>query len=106
MINSLTFLAGVATPGMPVALIRFLPDTDNPTALVNSVLTVSGVVVFVLSLVFIVGLPLWAPGLVVQLWRPEYVPIMVLTAIPYSFRPALDQAAVAARRADLHFWRI
>jgi len=106
MINTLTFLAGVATLGMPVALIRFLPDTDNPTALVNSVLTVSGAVVFVLSLVFIVGLPLWAPGLVVQFWRPEYVPIVVLTAIAYSFGPVLDQAAVAARRADLYFWRI
>src|SRR2546427_367843 len=98
MINTLTFLAGVATLGMPVALIRFLPDTDNPTALVNSVLTVSGAVVFVLSLVFIVGLPIWAPGLVVQFWRPEYVPIVVLTAIAYSFGPVLDQAAVAARR--------
>src|SRR5437879_11533694 len=106
MINTLTFLAGVATLGMPVALIRFLPDTDNPTALVNSVLTVSGAVVFVLSLVFIVGLPIWAPGLVVQFWRPEYVPIVVLTAIAYSFGPVLDQAAVAARRADLYFWRI
>src|SRR2546425_898220 len=45
-------------------------------------------------------------GLVVQFWRPEYVPIVVLTAIAYSFGPVLDQAAVAARRADLYFWRI
>src|SRR5438094_239891 len=40
MINTLTFLAGVATLGMPVALIRFLPETDNPTALLNSVVSV------------------------------------------------------------------
>lgn len=106
MVNTLTFLAGVATLGMPVALIRFLPETDNPTALVNSVLTVSGAVVFVLSLVFIAGLPIWAPGLVVQFWRPEYVPIVVLTGMAYTFGPILDQAAIAARRADLYLWRI
>jgi O-antigen/teichoic acid export membrane protein len=106
MVNTLTFLAGVATLGMPVALIRFLPESDNPTALVNSVMSVSGAIVFVLSLVFIVGLPIWAPGLVVQFWRPEYVPIVVLTAMAYTFGPILDQAAIAARRADLYFWRI
>src|SRR5256712_11691134 len=104
MLNTLTFLAGVATLGMPIALIRFLPESDNPTALTNSVLTVSGGIVFVLSLVFMVALPLWAPGLVVQFWRPEYVPIVVLTGIAYSFGPVWDQAAGAARRADLYFW--
>ena len=106
MLNTLTFLAGVATLGMPIALIRFLPESDNPTALTNSVLTVSGGIVFVLSLVFIIGLPVWAPGLVVQFWRPEYVPIIVLTGIAYTFGPVLDQAAIAVRRADLYFWRI
>src|SRR5439155_627416 len=99
MLNTLTFLAGVATLGMPVALIRFLPEMDNPSALVNSVMTVSGAIVFVLSLAFIVGLPIWAPGLVVQFWRPEYVPIVVVTAVAYTFGPILDQAAIAARRA-------
>src|SRR5207249_3196200 len=106
MLNTLTFLAGVATLGMPVALIRFLPEMDNPSALVNSVMTVSGAIVFVLSLAFIVGLPIWAPGLVVQFWRPEYVPIVVVTAVAYTFGPILDQAAIAARRADLYLWRI
>src|SRR2546425_8015301 len=106
MVNTLTFLAGVATLGMPIALIRFLPESDNPTALTNSVLTVSGAIVLVLSLVFIIGLPVWAPSLVVQFWRPEYVPIVVLTAMAYTFGPILDQAAIAVRRADLYFWRI
>src|SRR3989475_11362143 len=65
MINTLTFLAGAATLGMPVPLIRCPPDTDNPTAPMNSALTVSGAVVFVLSLGFIVGVPIWAAGIVV-----------------------------------------
>src|SRR5438093_8687843 len=106
MLNTLTFLTGVATLGMPVALIRFLPEMDNPSALVNSVMTVSGAIVFVLSLAFIIGMPIWAPGLVVQFWRPEYVPIVVVTAVAYTFGPILDQAAIAARRADLYLWRI
>src|SRR5947199_8282010 len=74
MLNTLTFLAGVSTLGMPVALIRFLPDMDNPSALVNSVMTVSGALVFVLRLASIVFLPIWSPRLAVQFWRADYVP--------------------------------
>ncbi len=51
MVNTLSFLAGVATLGMPTAIVRFLPETDDPPALVNSVLSVSGGIVFALSLV-------------------------------------------------------
>src|SRR5438445_11561279 len=58
MLNTLTFLAGVATLGMPIALIRFLPESDNPTALTNSVLTVSGRIRFVLHPGFYIGPPL------------------------------------------------
>jgi O-antigen/teichoic acid export membrane protein len=106
MVNTLSFLAGVSTLGMPVALIRFLPESDDPPALVNSVLTVSGGISLAMGLGFIIGLPIWAPGLVAQFWRPEYVPIVVLTAMAYTFGPILDQTAIAARRADLYFWRI
>src|SRR5207249_10092795 len=44
MLNTLTFLAGLATLGMPVALLRFLPEVDSPAALVNSVVPVSATI--------------------------------------------------------------
>src|SRR2546428_381445 len=64
MINTLTFLAGGATLGMPPALMRFLPETDNPTALVKSVLTSSGAIVFGVSVLVaaFVFLPRVIPG--------------------------------------------
>lgn len=106
MVNTLAFLAGVASLGMPIALIRFLPETDDPPALVNSALTVAGALSAVLGLVFILGLRWWAPALVVVFGRPEYIPIIVVTAMAYAFGPMLDNAAIAARRADLFFWRV
>src|SRR5437899_7994296 len=41
MLNTMTFLAGVATLGMPIALIRFPPESRHATAPPKSLLTVS-----------------------------------------------------------------
>ena len=111
MVNTATFLAAVASLGLPIALIRFLPETDDPTALINSALTVSGVVAAVLSFVFMLGIPLWAPGLAGNFARPDssrqaWILVVVITTMAYAFGMVLDQAAIAARRADLFFWRI
>ncbi|HKW42600.1 MAG TPA: hypothetical protein VJP06_00295 [Thermoplasmata archaeon] len=106
MVNTLTFLAGVTSLGLPIALIRFLPETDDPPALINTSLTIAAVLSAIAGLVFALGLRTWASTLVVVFGRPEYIPIIVLTAVAYALGPILDNTAIAARRADLYFWRV
>ena len=106
MVNTLAFLVGVGSIGLPIALIRFIPESDDPTALVNTSLSIAGLLTTALALVFMLGLRFWAPGLVVVFGRLEYIPIIALTAMAFAFAPVLDQAAIAVRRADLFAIRI
>lgn len=105
MVNTVAFLAGVASLGLPIALIRFLPESDGQKSLVNTALTIAGALSAAIALVFILGISWWAPGLVVVFGRIEYIPIVVVTAMAYAFGPILDESAIAMRRADLSMWR-
>ncbi len=105
-VNTVTFLIAAGSLGLPIALIRFLPESDDPSALVNTSLTVVGVLGVVLVIAFMLGLRIWAPGLVVVFGRPEYIPIAALTALAFAFGPVLDQTAIAVRRAEIFTFRV
>ena len=106
MVNTVTFLVGIGSLGMPIALVRFLPESDDPTALVNTSLSISGVLSAALALAFVVSLGFWSPNLLVVFGHPVYLLIIPLTAMAYAFGPVLDQAAIALRRADLFAIRV
>ncbi len=106
MVNTVTFLVGVGSLGMPIALVRFLPESDDPTALVNTSLSISGVLSAVLALVFVLSLGFWSPNLLVVFGHPVYLLVIPLTAMAYAFGPVLDQTAIALRRADLFAIRV
>ncbi|HYU06767.1 MAG TPA: oligosaccharide flippase family protein [Thermoplasmata archaeon] len=106
MVNTVTFLVGIGSLGMPIALVRFLPESDDPTALVNTSLSISGVLSAALALAFVVSLGFWSPNLLVVFGNPVYLLIIPLTAIAYAFGPVLDQTAIALRRADLFAIRV
>ncbi len=106
MVNTVTFLVGIGSLGMPIALVRFLPESDDPTALVNTSLSISGVLSAALALAFVVSLGFWSPNLLVVFGHPVYLLIIPLTALAYAFGPVLDQAAIALRRADLFAIRV
>ena len=106
MVNTVTFLVGIGSLGMPIALVRFLPESDDPTALVNTSLSISGVLSASLALAFVVSLGFWSPNLLVVFGHPVYLLIIPLTAMAYAFGPVLDQAAIALRRADLFAIRV
>jgi len=106
LLNTITFLATIATLGFPIGLIRFLPETEDKTDLINTTLTIGGAAAAILTLIFVAGVGLWAPALGFVLERPEYLIILILTAMAYAFGPLLDQVAVAMRRSDLFTWRV
>ncbi|TLZ73396.1 MAG: hypothetical protein E6K14_05525 [Methanobacteriota archaeon] len=106
MVNTVTFLVGIGSLGMPIALVRFLPESDDPSALVNTSLSIAGVLSAALALAFVVSLGFWSPNLLVVFGHPVYLLIIPLTAVAYAFGPVLDQAAIALRRADIFAIRV
>ncbi|HYT01167.1 MAG TPA: oligosaccharide flippase family protein [Thermoplasmata archaeon] len=106
MVNTITFLVGIGSLGLPIALIRFLPESDDPPVLVNTSLSIAGGLSAALALVFILGLGIWAPNLRLIFANPVYLLIIPLTAMAYAFGPVLDQATIGVRRADLFAIRV
>ena len=102
--STIAFLAGVATLGLGIGLIRFLPEADEPASLINSSLSISGLVGLALAFVFVLGAGIWAPELdFIQ--NPLYVAAILVTGMAYAFAPILDSAAIGLRRAELATWR-
>ena len=52
LIQTLTFLATLAHLGMGTAIIRYLPETEDKTALVNTATTLAGAGTLALTVVF------------------------------------------------------
>ena len=56
LFQTLGFLGALGNLGIGIGLIRFIPETEDKQALLNTGLTVSGIVTFVLSLGFLLAL--------------------------------------------------
>src|SRR3990170_6264175 len=100
LLSTLLSLSGVATLGLPMGIIRFLPAERDKVGLINTSFTVSGLVSLALGLVFLGGLDLWAPALSFLRSDPLFVAAYMLCLLLFTFASILDAAFVAARRAD------
>src|SRR3990172_8250630 len=100
LLGTLLFLSGVATLGLPIGIIRFLPAERDKIGLVNASFTLSGLVSLALGLVFLAGLDLWAPALSFLRSDPLFVAAYMLSLVFFAFAGIFDAAFVAARRAD------
>lgn len=105
LFQTLAFLAALGVLGQGIGLVRYLPETDEKAPLVNTALTITGVTCLVLSIVFLLGLPLWAKDFAFVIRDPLYIATIVLITMALGFAPILDQTAIAMRRADVQTWR-
>jgi O-antigen/teichoic acid export membrane protein len=106
LFSTLGFLAALGNLGIGVGLIRFMPDAESQPVLVNTGLTLAGLVTFVLSLVFLVLLPFILPTMSFVLQEPLYIVTIVACSVALGMAPILDSAAIAVRRADFQTYRI
>ncbi|MFQ6013678.1 MAG: lipopolysaccharide biosynthesis protein [Thermoplasmata archaeon] len=102
LVGVVTLLATVAQLGFGVGLIRFLPGSQGEERgrMVNSALTVSVAVAFVLAIVLLLTLDLWFPPGVDVLSLAALVPIFLLLAVFSVTVPIVDNSFVAGRRAS------
>ncbi len=105
LFQTLGFLGALGNLGIGIGLIRFMPETEEKDSLVNTGLTLSGIVTFVLSLVFLITLPLLLPNLTFVLQDPLYITTIIACTVVVGLAPILDGAAIAVRRADFQTWR-
>ena len=99
-LSTLTLLAMFSHLGLGLGLIRFLPESGaRGPQLANVVFTTSAVAAVVLSAVFLVGLPLWAPSLGFLREQPLYSVAFVAFVVAATLTTVQTYALVAIRKA-------
>ena len=63
IISSMNLLAMLSLLGFNVALIRFLPNSNEKNNMINSCFTLSLIAALVFSIIFLLGLNIWSPKL-------------------------------------------
>jgi O-antigen/teichoic acid export membrane protein len=99
-IAAIALIGWFANLGLGLGVIRYLPERrDSGASLVNSVLLSTAAVGLVASVIFLLGLDLWSPGLRVVRDHPIFAATFLVGAIAFSLSMVLDQVFVAARSA-------
>jgi O-antigen/teichoic acid export membrane protein len=97
LLNSLSFF------GFDIGMTRFLPDEKDKAGMINSCFTIIGASVMVLSMIFILGAPIWSPAIAFVLNEPTYLLIFMLLTLGSSIYIMLSCVFVALRAAYLSF---
>ena len=101
-ISSMTLLALLSTIGLDYGLVRFLPNSGRrATSIINSCSTVGGLISIALSLIFLAGLNIWSPALLLLREHPVFLAAFVVFTAAVALRTFFSQAFVAKRRAGL-----
>jgi len=105
IISSISLLAMLSVPGFGAALIRFLPKAENPQAMINSCLTISGVIAVALSVVFVAGLDIWSPALAFIKENIIFSAAFVFFVLAQTLYGATNSVFIARRRADFGLYK-
>jgi O-antigen/teichoic acid export membrane protein len=100
-ISSLSLLSVLGLIGFNYTLIRFLPGADKPAVMINTCLTLSGLISIVLAVVFLLGLNIWSPALLFIQRDLIFSVAFVVFAMAYTFVAIINNVYIASRRANL-----
>ena len=104
--QTLTFLATLAPLGLGIGIIRFLPETANKPALVNTAATTCAGIALIFAIVFLSLVRCVAPDLAFVLDTPVYPVAVLITTVALALPSIYDQASYAMRRADVLTLRV
>jgi len=99
-ISVMGLLALLSTLGMDYGLIRFLPGAHaRGNSIINSCLTLSGLVSLVLAAIFLAGITVWSPALLRVQQNPVFFISFIIFSVASVFRIFAERIFVARRRS-------
>ena len=96
-ITAVVLLSMLSELGFSFGLIRFMKSTNNPTKLINSSFTMTGLLSVLAACIFLIGLGLWSPGLSVIRQNAFYL-VIFLVYVPVQVLDDLTDVVMIARR--------
>lgn len=103
-IAAASILSMLSTLGLEYGLIKFLPSSDiKGNVTVNSCFTISSLVSIILAFIFLAGLGLWSPALLIIRQNPAFFAAFVVFTIAFTLRIMIENTYVAERKAIFAF---
>ena len=105
-VAAITFLANLGEVGLGTALIRFVPSLGSrQTSFVNSSLTVVATNTLVLTVIFLLGTPIWSPELSTLTQSNWRIGMFTGATVAFSLAQLLDRLYVAFQVTHFAFIR-
>ena len=105
IISAISLLAMLSVPGFGAAMVRFLPKVEKPQEMINSCLTISGVIAVVLAVIFIAGVDVWSPALAFIKSNIIFAAAFVFFVLSRTLYSILASIFVARRRTDFTLYK-
>lgn len=99
IISALNLLAIMSLGGLNISLVRFLPQADNPSKMINTCFTLGGLISLLMAGVFLAGLGIWSPALSFIRQNTPFCLAFFAFAVLWTVSPLADAAFLAKRRA-------
>ena len=99
LVSAMMLLAILSRFGFDYALIRFLPNASNKRAMLNTCLTISGIVALGVAGIFLLGLNVWSPKLLFARQDWNYIMAFVLFTAVQIINQLQSQSFIGLRSA-------
>ena len=103
LISAMGLLCMFSLLGFDIGLIRYLPRENDKGGMINSCFVMTGLAALLLSVVFLCGLHIWSPALLILRERAVFGAAFVLFAIAGSLYELQVNVFVAFRQAKYSF---
>ena len=101
IISAISLIVMFSLLGLDAAIVRFLPTTQKQAVMINSFLTITGIISLVISVIFVLGIHIWSPALSFIQDNPTFAISFVLCALFLTLSPMVEAIFIAKRKA--HF---
>ena len=99
-ISATQLLAMISLLGMNMALVRFLTDAgEKANELINSCLTIGGFAAMIAGVVFLLGVGVWSPALILILQNGIYFAAFVIFSMATTVLSMFNHIFIADRRS-------
>jgi O-antigen/teichoic acid export membrane protein len=105
-ITAATLLSSLSLMGLDYALVRFLPTAgDKSRDMLNTSITIGTIMSVGIALIFIAGLGIWSPALLLIRQHPLFLVIFLLVVVATTLNTFAQRIFVARREAGLAMTR-
>lgn len=100
LISITSLITGFSLLGFNVALVRFLPTTKDKNSFINSAIGSVSLAAIVITIIFLIGLPIFSPKLVYLQKYPAFELSLIVFMVIATINSLTDSIFLSYRRAE------